>query len=299
MKTALIAGASGYLGRYLSHELHRLGYKTRLLVRNPDKLKTVGKALSPPVADIADRVIVADITQPETLSGALEGVDLAISTVSLMAESSELTWDDVDYRGNLNLLREAERSGVSKFLYFSVFNAQTLSHVPMVDAHEKFVTELRRSQLTSTVVRPTGYFSDMASFFDMAKSGRVYLLGNGELEINPIHGQDLARASIEAVEGSVPKLSIGGPETLSWEQIARSALKASGKPEKITHIPLSLARAVVEIARPFVPSKAKLWDFFVSSSATSFVAPSCGEHQLADFFNDLQKLERKPVGKGQ
>jgi len=32
----------------------------------------------------------------------------------------------------------------------------------------------------------------MADFLEMAKDGRVYLFGDGNLKLNPIHGEDLA-----------------------------------------------------------------------------------------------------------
>ena len=39
MKKILLAGATGYLGKYLLIELKKQGYTTTALARNPDKLK--------------------------------------------------------------------------------------------------------------------------------------------------------------------------------------------------------------------------------------------------------------------
>ena len=50
------------------------------------------------------------------------------------------------------------------------------------------------------IVRPNGFFSDMSEFFNMAKKGRVYLFGNGELRTNPIHGEDLAIVCVDAID---------------------------------------------------------------------------------------------------
>lgn len=49
------------------------------------------------------------------------------------------------------------------------------------------------------IVRPTGFFSDMKDFLDMAKDGRVYLFGNGQLKMNPIHGEDLATEIVKRI----------------------------------------------------------------------------------------------------
>lgn len=44
----------------------------------------------------------------------------------------------------------------------------------MVDAHEAFARDLVESGLEYAVIRPTGYFSDMGSFMEMAKRGRSF-----------------------------------------------------------------------------------------------------------------------------
>ena len=50
-------------------------------------------------------------------------------------------------------------------------------------------------------MRPSGYFSDMGAVLDMAKRGRVLLVGQGHNRFNPIHGRDLAEVCVDASEG--------------------------------------------------------------------------------------------------
>jgi len=63
-KTVLVAGASGYLGRYVVTEFARRGYAVRALVRNPEKITTEGPNLEPPIADTAWEVVTGDATDP-------------------------------------------------------------------------------------------------------------------------------------------------------------------------------------------------------------------------------------------
>jgi uncharacterized protein YbjT (DUF2867 family) len=283
----LVAGATGYLGRYLVRELSRRGFRVRALLRNEKAAARGGKAFAPPLSPHTEKLVEADVTDVDALSGVCDGVDWVISTVSLMAQLGKLHWDDVDYQGNLNLLREAERSGVKKFLYFSVYQAESLLSVPMVSAHERFVSELKATTLSATVVRPTGYYSDMTEIWQMARQGRVYLFGDGTNRINPIHGEDLAKASLDAFEAGLPEVSLGGPSTFTWNELATLAFDSIRQKPRITHIPYSLARALLEIARPFVPQRAALWDFFLSSAVLDFQAPAHGSHELEAFFNRL------------
>ena len=67
---------------------------------------------------------------------------MVISTVGITRQKDGFTYMDVDYRENANLLSEAKRSGVKKFIYVSVLNGEKLSNLKICEAKEIFVTEL-------------------------------------------------------------------------------------------------------------------------------------------------------------
>jgi hypothetical protein len=52
----------------------------------------------------------------------------------------------------------------------------------------------------------------------MAKKGRVYLIGDGQSRMNPIHGEDLAHFCVQSLSEVNQSLDVGGPETLTYEQ---------------------------------------------------------------------------------
>ena len=58
------------------------------------------------------------------------------------------------------------------------------------------------------MIRPTSFFSDMAEIFNMAVKGRVYIFGSGENKINPIHGADLAKMCVDAVDMDGEEISL-------------------------------------------------------------------------------------------
>lgn len=177
MKTVLIAGATGYLGRYAVQAFKHAGYRVRALARREQKLALPGAGLAPAISDCIDEIHIGDVTRPETLRGIRKGIDVVFSSVSLMGAKSKHTWRDVDYLGNRNILNEARKSDVAKFVFISVFNAAQLMHVPMVKAHEDFAAELAASGLAHTVIRPTGYFSDLGAFLQMAQYRETCLVG--------------------------------------------------------------------------------------------------------------------------
>lgn len=251
MQKVLVAGATGYLGKFVVSEFNRQGYWVRVLARNPEKLDKVGPFLEPAVMDKINEVFIGQVTRPATLRRLCDDIDVVFSSIGITRQKDKLTFRDVDYQGNKNILNIALAKSVRKFIYVSVFNAHMYEYLEIVRTHEDFVRNLKDSGLDYAVIRPTGYFSDMSEFLKMAKSRRVYLIGNGENKINPIHGADLAKVCVDAVTGKEHEIPVGGPVTYSVQEIAELAFSTLGKNPKITRIPLWLAEFAVKAVRPF------------------------------------------------
>jgi uncharacterized protein YbjT (DUF2867 family) len=82
-KTVLIAGSTGYLGRYAVWAFKRRGYRVRALTRSEENLGRIGPFRAPAVSDAVDEVFVGEVTKPETLEGLMQGVDLVFSSVGI------------------------------------------------------------------------------------------------------------------------------------------------------------------------------------------------------------------------
>lgn len=281
MKRVLVAGASGYLGGFVVREFKSRGYFVRALARSAAKLKSIG--------DSMDEAVEAEVTQPQTLAHVCDGVDVVFSSIGITRQKDGLTFRDVDYQGNKNLLDAALRASVRKFVYVSAFNAAQLRHLDIAAAHEDFVDELKASGIDYAVLRPTGYFSDMGEILDMARRGRVWLIGSGENRVNPIHGADLAVACVDAAEGEEKEVDVGGPQTMTWNQAAELAFEALGGPRKVAHIPPWLMWAVVCLVRLFNRHQGELLAFFATMATRDVVAPSTGTHTLEAHYRDLHK----------
>jgi uncharacterized protein YbjT (DUF2867 family) len=279
----LLAGATGYLGGFVLRELKKRGHFVRALARSPERITSADP----------DEVTRAEITRPETLVAAGDGMECVFSSIGITRQHDGLTWRDVDYQGNLNLLRAARAAGVSRFVYVSLFDGARLRCLDIVAAHEDFVDELKASGLEWIVIRPTGYFSDLKEVYDMAGRGRVYLFGRGEHRVNPIHGEDLASVCADAIEAREARreIDVGGPRVFDWREIAEIALAARGKPLRITSIPLWTVRPVVGLLRPFSRHRAELLRFFMTMATRDFVAPATGVHDLERFYCDLAQEE--------
>ena len=278
MKRVLVAGATGYLGGFVAQEFKARGHFVRALARSPEKLASLRDSL--------DEIVRGEVTQPETLEHVCDGIDVVFSSVGITKQKGKLTFRDVDYKGNVNLLEAAQRAGVEKLIYVSVFRGPELLHLDIVKAHEDFVAVLKASGMEYAVIRPTGFFSDMGEYMKMARKGRVYLFGDGSNRINPIHGADLAKVCVDAAKGSETEIDVGGPEVLTHREIAELALNALGRPVRITSVPLWVMRSVVSLTRMFNRHQGELLAFLTTAMSIDAVAPTTGTDTLEAHFRE-------------
>ena len=276
MKRVLVAGSTGYLGGFVCRELEARGHFVRALARSPEKLA--------PLRGSLDEIVKAEITRPETLQHVCDGIDVVFSSAGITRQKDGLTFRDVDYQGNRNLLDVALRAGVRKFVYVSAVHGAQLRHLDIVDAHEAFVEELEDSGIDHTVVRPTAYFSDMGEIFEMARKGRVWLIGAGTSRVNPIHGADLAVVCADAIESGETEIAVGGPQTMTWHEVARVAFKVLRRPARVTTVPEWLMWTAVRVARLVNRHQGELLAFFTTMATTDVVAPPAGTRSLEQYF---------------
>ncbi|MEM6717678.1 MAG: SDR family oxidoreductase [Bacteroidota bacterium] len=282
-KMVLLAGATGYLGRHIAEEMKHREFSGKLIARHPEKLNQfVSSKL---------QIIKAEVTQPHTLKGICKDVDTVISTVGITRQKDGLTYMDVDYQANLNLLREAQKAGVRKFIYISVINGDKHRDLKITAAKEAFVDELKKSGLEYTVVRPNGFFSDMKDFLEMSKKGKVFLFGNGEQLMNPIHGADLAEICLNLIQNPIKEITVGGPEILTHNEIANMAFEVNNTKAKILHLPNWTRQLTIWILRKCTSIETYgPIEFFLTLMKEDSVAQRYGNRRLKDFYiTEIQK----------
>lgn len=201
-------------------------------------------------ADIAERDLgisgnfkfrKIDVTDPDTLKGLCNGADVVISTVGLTKTSATFTNYEIDYQGNINILKEAKAAGVGRFTYISVIKADKAPKVPMLHAKYLFEEELKKSGISYVIHRPTGYFYDIVKVFKpMIEKGEVTLLGKAPVHANVISTEDFAEFIVKSMLDNNKVYDVGGRETYSYEEIANLCFAAAGKQPVIKRAPAFL-----------------------------------------------------------
>ncbi|NRF64243.1 SDR family oxidoreductase [Vibrio coralliilyticus] len=276
----LVVGATGYLGSHIIKQLQREEYDFKALARNRQKLLDLG---------LHDhQVVEAQATDPDSLVDLCKNIDVVISCLGITRQRDGLKYMDVDYQANFNILVEAEKSGVEKFIYISAFNAQKYTNVRMLRAKERFSDRLLSSErLQPCVIRPNGFFSDLEEIYRMATKSSVYIFGSSAMKLNPIHGEDLAEFCIKSIQSNMKELDVGGPEVLTTTQIAQFAFEVQHKDESIVRLPDYLRRVALCLVERLPEKWGGATEFFLTVMGNDSIAPTYGKHKLSDYYAEL------------
>lgn len=63
--------------------------------------------------------------------------------------------------------------------------------------------------------------------------------------MSPIHGTDLAKVCVAAMDIAEKEVPVGAPGVLTYNQIAEAAFDEIGKKKRITHLPIFVARSAL------------------------------------------------------
>jgi uncharacterized protein YbjT (DUF2867 family) len=204
--TVLVVGATGSIGSLAVEEAIRAGHAVRVLVRNPGKARRL-----PPEA----QVVVGDVTRPETLSGAVEGVDAIVFTHGTDG-GGKVGAETVDYGGVRNVLaalgsrpaRIALMTAIGVTNRTGDYNRSTEAH----DWKRRSERLVRASGKPYTIVRP-GWFD-----YNAPNEHRLVLLQGDKRQAGDSSDGAIARRQIAEV--LVRSLTSAQAERKTFELVA-------------------------------------------------------------------------------
>ncbi|HYQ43280.1 MAG TPA: NAD(P)H-binding protein [Polyangiaceae bacterium] len=282
----LVAGATGVVGRAVVQLLKQEGHLVRTISKTQERADSLRR--------IVDDVRIFDATEAASVAGACEGIELVISALGAPVAPSRKgtrSFAAVDLVANLNLLAEARRAGVRRFVYVGVFTEAVYANTAYVDAHTRVERAVRESGLEFGFVRTTGVFGSLAEMLPMALKGPVPVIGDGNALTNPIDERDVADAVLRAaLATNSTEVDIGGPETLSRRQIAEAAFSALGRPARLVSMPVWAFTLVRLVYGLFNRRMGEFLAFLQLAATHSCVAPVPGKRRLFEYFESHAKV---------
>lgn len=246
----LVAGGSGVLGTRLVRRLLMRGLPVRVLTRDPARV--------PDRSDDRLVVVQGDVRVPATLAPAMRGVDTVVSAIHGFAGPGGVSPASIDRDGNANLIDAAVTAGAAVVLV-SVVGASADSPMELFCMKHSAERHLHASGVPWTIVRATAFLETWIALIEQTAggSGRPLVFGRGDNPINFVSATDVA-ALLERVATDPSTrgrtFEIGGPENLTFNELAAAVQRARGRRGRPRHLPRMALRVMAVAMRPFNPS---------------------------------------------
>lgn len=213
--SVLVVGATGSVGGDITLKLARSGAGVSALVRGGEAHTKAKDLLAAGVG-----IVEGDLTRPETLAAAMDGIETVICTATSMPTGADDGLRAVDHEGTLALIKAAERGGVRRFVYVS-YSGNIREASPLETAKRECEDCLLNGNMEAVVLRPS-YFMEMwlspALGFD-PPNGTARIYGSGEAKVSYISALNVADFAVAAVSRKYSDrktiVEMGGPEALS------------------------------------------------------------------------------------
>jgi nucleoside-diphosphate-sugar epimerase len=283
-----VTGGSGFIGRHIVRALKNHGYQVRVLARRmPEGLQS------------SVRVVLGDLTQPESFAPALEGV----STVVHSALTDGLS-HDLEATSKLHKL--SAEAGVRQFLHLSTISVygnpaagaitEETAPIPTPDAYSSTKLAIEQALRAASsagcpevavlrlgcVYGPGGGWWTQG-LLDMMARGKLILVDDGKGCANLIHVEDVGAIILLLLARSNPAFEIYNVtdgEPVTWRRYFSEIEKIFGQPATISMTAAqareygrkwlrpSLARRVIRklVARPTIALDDRAIDGFASQA---------------------------------
>ena len=294
----LVVGVNGDVGSRVARLLLERGVHVRGTVRDP--------ARAGGLAEAGVEVVTADLTQRDPWDEVVAHVDVAVLTANPITPRAGDVPADVE-AGLSRLVGELAAGGVRRVVLPSVPVGPVDDRVPFARARRALEERVAASGLEPAVVRfppfmgcwlalvgssiplrgqPHATIARPSPFLRTfrRRTGRLVEDRGLMLVPGPGHGRnafideaDAARALVEVATGdevSRAPVEVGGPEVLSWRDVADTFAELLGRRVRILSTPTPVYAAMQQLMRPAgpVPSGTMGLNRFLAATETAWPA---------------------------
>jgi uncharacterized protein YbjT (DUF2867 family) len=273
----LVTGAAGFAGSRIVARLVQEGERPRGLVRDltraRDRLPADGVEL-----------VRGDTTVPETLAGAVEGVDTIIHTAFITADRKQgpsVNYWQTNVIGTQNLLEAAHKAGVTRIVELGGLGTRPASHGSYMETRHVADQHIQQSGLAWSILGPSIQFGPGAAFFKgladlIRRMPVVPMVGSGSRRFQPIWVEDvvtcLLKMAREPQTYDGQYIEIGGPDIYTYARILDLLMAKMGAHKLKVPGPLPAVRlgaAVLSAVLPRPPLTPAAVDLFTFDNVTA------------------------------
>ena len=237
----LVTGASGFIGGAIQQALQQAGHE---------------------VVPIARRygMDFNTLLEPEQWLPYLEGVEVVINAVGIIAETRGQSFEHLHTRAPLALFKASEQQGVKRVIQISALGVDEQAFAAYQLSKKAADDGLKASNLAWFILRPSlvygpGGASD-AMFRRLAALPVISLPGGGQQRIQPVHVSDVVATVLRCLtaEPTHQVLDVVGPKQYTLETWLQALRAQQGKkPAPTVSISWSLVMLSAQLGHKLIP----------------------------------------------
>lgn len=233
----LVAGGTGRLGTDLVNRLTSHGLDVRVLTRSAERSAHLGACVD---------IVIGDVRNPANVTAAATGCEVVVSAVHGFVGGRGISPRTIDRDGNTNLAAAAEAAGADLVL-MSVVGAAADSPMELFRMKHAAEQHAVAGGAPVTIVRATASMELWVGLLRQTarRSGRPLVFGGGNNPVNFVSVTDVAALVEHVITDPATRggaLEIGGPENLTFNELARAVQAADGRTGPPRHIPPTALR---------------------------------------------------------
>jgi len=241
---ATVFGGSGFIGRYVVKRLAAEGHVVRVAVRDPE-----GALFLKPMGAVGQVVpLAANVTNAAAVARAVEGADLVVNLVGILAEHRPGDFARVQAEGAKAVAAASAAAGVKRLVQLSAIGADTAS--PSLYARSKGQGEqaVQAAFPAATILRPSIVFGPEDQFFNrfaaIAAISPVMPVIAGGTKFQPVYVGDVADAVMAALHRPEARgriYELGGPTVYTFRELMAWILAQTRRRRRLVTVPGWLA----------------------------------------------------------
>ena len=249
-----VFGGSGFVGRHAVRALAQRGFRVRAATRRPD----LAGHLQPMGGVGQIHGVQANLRYPDSIRRALEGADVAVNLVGLLAKSGAQTFEAIHVEGAAAVARAAREAGVQRLVHVSAIGADAKSLGQYGRTKAAGEAAVRAEFPTAVILRPSIIFGPEDEFFNrfanMARNAPLLpLIGGGRTRFQPVYAGDVAAAIAAVCEGKARPGTIyelGGPEVVTFRKLLDRTQAWAGRSRGYLPLPFWAAKLGAALTAP-------------------------------------------------
>jgi nucleoside-diphosphate-sugar epimerase len=224
----VVTGATSQTGSLAGRALAREGHGVRCLIHSDEGRRFLPRS--------GVEFVRGDLEQPETLAGALEGIDA-------VAQFAHIRFAPL-------LIAACEKAGVHRVVFLSSTRRFTKFDCPSARQVREGESAIEAARLDYTILRPSMIYgsrrdNNISRLIAYLRRHRVFpLVGGGKNIVQPVFTLDVVAALLEALKRPATiraAYTLAGPEPMTYRQMIETIARGLGRHVTFVPVPLGLA----------------------------------------------------------